>query len=567
MSMNSSYQALLIMAVFAFAAAALAIHNHNREQAKRLYQKAKKEWGCDSPLSFSKEAYDSIRCFSDSEEYTEDKGDIDDITWKDCDLDRVYLRINHSMSSPGDDVLYSWLRHPLLNREKLTKRNELISYFEEHEEERLGIMDVLYKIGRNPKKSYFAMGQKLSRGPRIGRTIPMLLGVVTIVLILLLFIQPVVAIVLMIPDFILNVSYQLSKSRNIREYTGAFSGINRMIEGAEQLQKQKTEGLSEILQELSEITAKLKPLKKGSRFAVSKGTVGGGLLDVILEYLNLFFHLDLIQFDSLMEAYQGHEKEVRRLTELLGSIDAALSAASFRASLPYWCHHTEEKQEMTRSVEAEELYHVLLLKPVENSITTENGNLITGANASGKSTFLKSLTIAMILGQSIDTIPAKRFQAPFYRIYTSMALQDNLLEGESYFIVEIRSLKRIMDAAKEKGSPVFAVVDEVLRGTNTIERIAASAQLLTEIAKENTLLFAATHDIELTSILKEQFRNYHFNGTIKENDVIFDYRIKEGPTRERNAIALLKTAGYDEKLADRAEQNARFFEETGEWRL
>lgn len=94
----------------------------------------------------------------------------------------------------------------------------------------------------------------------------------------------------------------------------------------------------------------------------------------------------------------------------------------------------------------------------------------------------------MILAQTIHTCCADRCQSSYWRVMTSMALRDDLGSGESYYIVEIRSLKRILDAAQSPGAPVLCFVDEVLRGTNTVERIAASTQILKSLHKPGRVL-------------------------------------------------------------------------------
>ncbi|MBP3198727.1 MAG: hypothetical protein J6N21_17225, partial [Butyrivibrio sp.] len=200
-----------------------------------------------------------------------------------------------------------------------------------------------------------------------------------------------------------------------------------------------------------------------------------------------------------------------------------------------------------------------------NSVNTQNGMLITGSNASGKSTFLKSCAVNAILAQSLNTVLAKSYSAPVFRLYSSMALKDDIFGGDSYYIVEIKSIKRIIDAAKENGAKVLCFVDEVLRGTNTIERIAASTQILKSFSEAGVLCFAATHDIELTSLLKNIFDIYHVEGIVTDNDVHYDYSIKEGPATNRNAIKLLGVLGYDEKIVDDAKQLAEHFLSTGVW--
>ena len=149
-----------------------------------------------------------------------------------------------------------------------------------------------------------------------------------------------------------------------------------------------------------------------------------------------------------------------------------------------------------------------------------------------------------------------------------MALKDNLMGSESYYMVEIKSLKRIMDAAAAGHEyPVLCFIDEVLRGTNTIERIAASSQILKGLSCSDTICFAATHDIELTGMLESFYSNYHFTEEITDNDVKFNYRLMEGRATSRNAIKLLGLLGYDESIIRQASGAARHFEETGEWTL
>ena len=123
-----------------------------------------------------------------------------------------------------------------------------------------------------------------------------------------------------------------------------------------------------------------------------------------------------------------------------------------------------------------------------------------------------------------------------------MALRDDILSQESYYIVEIRSLKRILDLTRSSELPVLCFIDEVLRGTNTVERIAASSRILQAIAEQGGLCFAATHDIELTYLLEKEYDNYHFEEQVEDDKVTFDYCLREGRACTRNAIRLLKNA-------------------------
>jgi DNA mismatch repair ATPase MutS len=170
-----------------------------------------------------------------------------------------------------------------------------------------------------------------------------------------------------------------------------------------------------------------------------------------------------------------------------------------------------------------------------------------------------------------------------------MALRDSLSSGESYFIVEIKSLKRILDAARDSDSksaitssaapserkddaasqspsPILCFIDEVLRGTNTVERIAASSEILLDLHRRGIRCFAATHDVELTSLLQGSYENYHFEEQIENGDVLFNYRLQKGAATTRNAIRLLEAIGYEEDIVKNAENRASEFIRSGEWK-
>jgi len=148
---------------------------------------------------------------------------------------------------------------------------------------------------------------------------------------------------------------------------------------------------------------------------------------------------------------------------------------------------------------------------------------------------------------------------------SSMAIRDDVCCGDSYFVAEIRSLKRILDAANT-GEMVFCFIDEILRGTNTVERIAASSSVLKNLEGKNIICIAATHDVELTQILADRFDNWHFRERITESNVVFDYRLYDGPATGRNAIALLERMGFETAVIDSANDAVRHFETTGLWK-
>ena len=294
---------------------------------------------------------------------------------------------------------------------------------------------------------------------------------------------------------------------------------------------------------------------------VSTGMDSGGVEDVILTVTLL----DLIAYEYLKNKLGRCHDDVFAIHEYLGRLDAAISIASYRASLD---HYTEPiidfDNEIDNYIHSEDMLHPLLSDPVPNDCVTEKPILITGSNASGKSTYLKTVALAAIMAQSICTVMAKTYKGKAFRVFSSMALQDDLLAGESYYIVETRSLKRILDAAKENNA-ILCVVDEVLRGTNTVERIAASSEVLLAMASTGLLCLAATHDIELCDLLCGSYRLYHFEEQVGEDEMLFDYVIREGKATSRNAINILQLIGFDQQIVDNAHKKANRYLNNGVW--
>jgi DNA mismatch repair ATPase MutS len=193
--------------------------------------------------------------------------------------------------------------------------------------------------------------------------------------------------------------------------------------------------------------------------------------------------------------------------------------------------------------------------------------LITGSNASGKSTFLRSVALNIVLAQSVNTCTADKYTAPQCMPVSSMSLKDNLMSGESYYMAEIKSVKRILDMASASGVHVVCFIDEVLRGTNTIERIAASTEILKKLSGVCITCFAATHDIELTRLLEDIYDNYHFEEEIAEGDIHFPFKLMAGKSSCSNAIRLLRIMGYDTSITENAEKLAKHFLEAGKWEM
>jgi DNA mismatch repair ATPase MutS len=149
----------------------------------------------------------------------------------------------------------------------------------------------------------------------------------------------------------------------------------------------------------------------------------------------------------------------------------------------------------------------------------------------------------MILGQTLYTCLANKFEMPYSKIFSSITVADSLLEEKSYYFEEMRIIKEFIEESVSP-EPCFFILDEIFKGTNTIERVSAGKAILSYLAKNNNLIFVSTHDTELNELLKTEYDLYHFSETVEEQELIFDHKIKKGPLKTRNAIKILEINDY-----------------------
>lgn len=512
---------------------------------------------------------------------------LDDITWNDLDMDAVFRRVNYARCSAGAEELYRMLRCPVMREDTLKERDILARSLTEKEELRRQLSLALYDIGFTGKYSLEEYLDYLDNLGERKNGKHILLCCLYLPAVGLMFSEPALGVAMLFGALVLNIVTYYREKAQINPYLVSFAYILRLIRGAETIRgtldradrsgslKGLAPGAEEAFAKYRRLLEKgIKELGSFKRFSgvamsMSNPAGGSGPLDIVFDYVKMAFHLDLMKFNQMLQIVRQKDGVIRELLSSVGTLDACACIAYFRASLDGYCRPDFGR---ARGMAAQALYHPLLERPVKNGIDTEKGVLITGSNASGKSTFLKTAALGAVLAQTFYTVPAESFSAPFYRVMSSMALRDDLLGGESYFMVEIKALKRILDACGEDfpgagtDAPVLCFVDEVLRGTNTVERIAASSRILRSLTGERVFCFAATHDIELTHLLEDVYDNYHFEETIEAGDISFNYLLKAGRAQSRNAIRLLEAMGYDRRVIKETEDLAEHFLETGRWK-
>ncbi len=200
-----------------------------------------------------------------------------------------------------------------------------------------------------------------------------------------------------------------------------------------------------------------------------------------------------------------------------------------------------------KQVEAEELGHPLLKSEgrIDNDFTMENKEffIITGANMAGKSTFLRTVGLSIVLANNGLPVCAKSFAYSPIKLISSMRTTDSLSDNESYFFSELKRLKHIIDTIEKEEH--FIILDEILKGTNSKDKAKGSQQFVEKLVRTGSTGIIATHDLSLCELEAQlaQVKNYYFDAEIVNDELYFDYRLKLGVCQNMNASFLLKKMG------------------------
>lgn len=552
------YIILLITIAFLILIITLKGIYDNKAAHKRFIKKIKGQFGSFSNFEITEAKMEKIRKYY--LEHQSESFHIDDITWNDLDMDAIFEQMNTTLSSAGEEYLYYLLRTPVLDENELLERERLITFLIEHEEKRVRIQDLFYRLGTTGKYSLY---DYLNYLENLGKksNLKHYLGLATFAAaIALIPFNTMIGIIALVSVLIFNIVTYLREKNDIKPYLTSFSYILRLIDASKAFISESSDEFSEYKKTLKSNCDDLKRFSKFSFITMSMGEASSNPLDMLLDYVRMVFHIDLIKFNRMLNEIRGRKDAVDALVGVMGYVESMIVIANYREALDNFAIPT-----FSEGIQFEEMYHPLLEKPISNDLICKKCILLTGSNASGKSTFLKMVALNCILAQTIHTCTAVKANLQLQYVFSSMKLEDSIEKKESYYMAEIRAIKRIIDIAKENDHPIVCFVDEVLRGTNTVERIAASTQILKTLSRTNVICFAATHDIELTKLLQNEYDNYHFTEEIKEQDISFTYKILKGPASTRNAILLLEKMGYPTDLVEEAKISAENFIKNGAW--
>ncbi len=290
----------------------------------------------------------------------------------------------------------------------------------------------------------------------------------------------------------------------------------------------------------------------------------GGGLHLALSYMALY---DLHVAATILKRAVPHREALLTGAAALADLEALASLACFAAEQPVTCYPTPTGEARVEIIDGR---HPLIAPPriVPNSVrlTPEVRMwVVSGSNLAGKSTFLRMVGVNVWLAQIGSAVVAREMNWSPLRLISDLRARDNLAEDESYFLAEVRHLRRMVLPPAGPGV-LLGLIDEPFRGTNSEDQSAASVAVLKHLLESSNLVLLATHDRHLTELADgAAVRNFHFREDLSSGGMVFDYHLYDGPARTRNALRVLEREGYPPRILADAQAWLSQSTEEGSW--
>ncbi len=537
----------LILGLIIFILVLLITHQLNRRTSKKKIEQIRAAWGKPKAGAFH---FESIGRFSD---IVKENGfhRLTGQTIADIDFHALFAFIDRTTSRIGQQFLFKKIIEPTNKIEDQSEK--LTELFTKDRNLREGIQLELLKLSDGDAYYISSLLQdKLLEEPKWVKLL-----VIDIIIVIGLFILsfkfPVLLIFLIIPISLNMVLHYWNKS-NTFQFTRSFPQLSLLINVSNGLIKRGDffydKSVEESISNLRSFQAKSRLIKfdNGGDFQAELSQVAAYFVDLI----KIFFLIEVVMLFKLIKELRTKQSSILTLFNYVGNLDASISIASLRAGMLKTCQPVLVSAK--KEIVAKNIYHPLIESCVKNDLTISNKSvLITGSNMSGKSSFLRTLAINSILAQTIYTCFADEFVSPILKQYSSIRIDDNLFQGKSYYFQEVNIMASLISEVESPYQNLF-VLDEVFKGTNTVERIAAAKAILSYLNRNNNIVVVSTHDIELADMLESEYDLYHFTETIESNELHFDHSIKSGQVRTRNAIKILELSDYPADIISEARE-------------
>jgi hypothetical protein len=462
----------------------------------------------------------------------------------DLDINEIFKFIDRTSSKIGQQYLYFKIR-TIGSIDALLKFDAFTTRFQQDKDASISCQLELSKL--NQTSSYYL--EELINGKQVQKPknlwIVKLLTSAAIASIVLSFFFPI-TIIFLVPLFAVNSVFHYQNKGNVTYYLQGIRQLSKSLKVTKKLSKQPI--VVAHFKDFSFIKEIDSIMFKSEFVAFEKNINNSWLFPIwlLIELIKIVFNIEYLVFYSFLDALTKEKKSIERMFLCIGEIDVAIAIASLKSGGLEICTPSFNT---SNRLNVSAIYHPLIKNCITNNVDlSDKSMLLTGSNMSGKSTFIRTVALNSILAQTLHISFSASYSAPFYKIYTAIRISDDLLEDTSYYLQEVLAIKELIDASIDK-NPCLFVLDEIFKGTNTIERISGGKAILSYLNSEKNTVLVATHDIELTALLeKENYKLYHFSEVIENNNLFFNHTIKEGKLTTRNAIRILDLYQYPSEI-------------------
>ena len=471
----------------------------------------------------------------------------------DLNIYDVFQAINFCKTVIGKQYFYHTLCTPKLNEIDINELELKINYFDTNE----GLKKLFDNASHRIVDGNMSLLPGLIFGrpfltPQYFKWVWLLLSIELVVGILSFFYLPII--LMLLPLLLVNTVIHFINKDRLFLFRRTYRPVSNLLEFAKEMKAGdnkrafNNQSVDDAIKSLSPLKSKLILLSMADCFTQNDLFI---ILFVLIELIKTVTLFEVLLTRSLMSSINDKKNEIRVLYEMAGKIDLVYSICVLRYKTQEWCH--PEFINLEKSISLLNISHPLISKSVPNSIElTDKSAIIAGSNMSGKTTFLRTVGINNVLAQTINTCFAREFKLPFLKTVTSLNSVDNILEGESFYFAEAKNLLQLLNADSKINHLI--IVDELFKGTNSIERTAISKATLSYLNKYCGIVFTSTHDLELVKLLSDDFDSFHFKEDFNNNEIIFDYKIKKGNLYVFNAIKTLAKMGFPELLIKEVEK-------------
>ena len=269
----------------------------------------------------------------------------------------------------------------------------------------------------------------------------------------------------------------------------------------------------------------------------------------ITDILDYFFLRSIVFTDRSICLVKGYADTVAFLARRLGEIDSETAISQYKLNKIYcqpdFCSNSR------RYICFEDVVHPLIAVPVANSVEINGqSGLITGSNMAGKTTFLRTIALNVVLAQAFGFCHARCATISRFKVISSIQIVDSISSGDSLFYAELLRIKQLLDLDAESVPPLY-LIDEIFRGTNAGDRVALGVAVLRRLASVGTVL-VTTHELNLAHVIGNAFLNFYFSELISNNELCYDFQLKHGVWESRAAYTLAKLVGFSDEIVDAA---------------